>query len=117
MKESISSPHKLAHLATIVSDKDYTKVLLNSITSNRSNKSAYSREGNLPELPDNKLESIPSDLLYDIETGNEYKQVQIHGSPQLQARLRLLVEEYKSIFRSAVSNKPANLKPFKLEVD
>jgi hypothetical protein len=117
MKDSISSPYKLAHLATITSDKDYTKVFLNSLTSNRSTKSAYSREGNLPEIPDNKLESIPSDLLYDIETGNEYRQVQIHGSPALQARLRLLVEEYKTIFRSTVSNKPANLKPFKLEVD
>ena len=75
------------------------------------------RDGSLPEIPENKLESIPSDLLYDIETGNEYKNVRIHGSPELQARLRALVEEYKTIFRSSLTSTPANLKKFKLEVD
>ena len=70
------------------------------------------RDGSLPEIPENKLESIPSDLLYDIETGNEYKNVRIHGSPELQARLRVraLVEEYKTIFRLSLTSTPANLK-------
>ena len=70
------------------------------------------RDGSLPEIPENKLESIPSDLLYDIETGNEYKNVRIHGSPELQARLRVraLVEEYKTIVRLSLTSTPANLK-------
>ena len=75
------------------------------------------RDGSLPEIPENKLESIPSDLLYDIETGNEYKNVRIHGSPELQVHLSALVEEYKTIFRSSLTSTPANLKKFKLEVD
>ena len=70
------------------------------------------RDGSLPEIPENKLESIPSDLLYDIETGNEYKNVRIHGWTELQARLRVraLVEEYKTIFRLSLTSTPANLK-------
>ena len=70
------------------------------------------RDGSLPEIPENKLESIPSDLLYDTETGNEYKNVRIHGSPELQARLRVraLVEEYKTIFKLSLTSTPANLK-------
>ena len=70
------------------------------------------RDGSLPEIPENKLESIPSDLLYDIETGNEYKNVRIHGSPELQARLRVraLVEDYKTICRLSLTSTPANLK-------
>ena len=99
------------------SDEDRTKVFLNTLKSNRSNKSAYERDGSLPEIPENKLESIPSDQLYNIETGNEYKNVQIHGSPELQACLRALEEEYKTIFRSSLTSTPANLKKFKLEVD
>jgi hypothetical protein len=99
-QESLTSKYQQADLATLRSDKDRTKVFLNALKSNRSDKSAYERDGSLPEIPENKLESIPNDLLYDIETGNEYKNVQIHGSPKLQARLRELVEEYKTIFRS-----------------
>ena len=114
---SLISEDKLAYLATLGNVDDRKEVTLNALQSNRSEKSAYDRDGGLPEIPDNKLESIPSDLLYDIETGNEYKNVQIHGSPELQARLRALVEEYKTIFRSTLTSKPANLKPFKLEVD
>ena len=114
---SLISEDKLAYLATLGNVEDRKEVTLNALQSNRSEKSAYERDGGLPEIPDNKLESIPSDLLYDIETGNEYKNVQIHGSPELQARLRALVEEYKTIFRSTLTSKPANLKPFKLEVD
>jgi len=55
--------------------------------------------------------------LYDIETGNEYKNVLIYGSPELQVRLRALVEEYKSIFRSTLSSSPAKLSTFELWVD
>ncbi len=70
------------------------------------------RDGSLPKIPENKLESIPSDLLYDIETGNEYNNVRIHGWTELQPRLRVraLVEEYKTIFRLSLTSTPANLK-------
>jgi hypothetical protein len=50
-------------------------------------------------------------------TGNEYKNIQIYGSPELQARKRALVKECKFIFRSPITSSPADLISLKLEVD
>ena len=80
-------------------------------------KPAYEREGNLIDIPDNKLESIPSELISAVHSENEYKKVRVEGSPLVKASLDKLLEEFSDIFRSNVQGTPARLKPFKLEVD
>ena len=90
---------------------------LNNLTSNFSTKSAFSREGNLTEIPDNKLESIPAELISSIEGAADYTKVNIFGPPLLQLKLKQLIEEFKDIFRSTVQGEPAQLTPFQLCVD
>ena len=91
---------------------------LAALTSNLSRKPAFEREkGNLIEIPDNKLESIPAELVSDVHSENEHTKVLIEGPPLLQAKLRDLVEKYKHVFSSTVKPEPANLIPFKLQVD
>ena len=87
---------------------------------NFSDKSPYEREGKLglDEIPEHKLESIPTDILREIEEDNEYTKVHVNGSPQLQEKLRKLVAEFKDIFKSSVQKEPSNaFKPFELTVD
>ena len=53
-------------LFTDFSDIEKTNTLLYNITSNFSSKSAYERDGNLHDIPDNKMESIPAELVSDV---------------------------------------------------
>jgi hypothetical protein len=96
---------------------DLIRSTLANLTSNFSKKPAFEREGNLTGIPDNKLESIPAELVSGVHSVNDFKKVHIEGGPLVQTELAKLVEEFKDIFRTSVQNKPANLKPFKLEVD
>ena len=48
----------------LFSDKDNS--FLATLVSNYSLKPAFEREGSLTEIPDNKLESIPAEILTDI---------------------------------------------------
>jgi hypothetical protein len=103
---------KSSHLATM-SSKGVS-------TSNFSDKSPYEREGKLglDEIPDNKLESIPTELLREVLEDNEYTQVHIGGPPELRDLLRRLVAEFKEIFKSSVQSTPSTaFKPFELTVD
>ena len=98
-------------------DRPY-QAYINSLASNKSRKSAYEREGGLPGLPDNKLESIPAELIQNVHAKEEeLKKVDIQGHPQLKARLTALVEEYKDVFSSSVVMNPAKVTPFVLEVN
>ena len=117
----------ISFLATLIADnslpmanskwnKDDYSYLAN-LNSNFSRKPAFEREGNLIGIPDNKLESIPAELISDVHSENEYKKVSIEGPPLLQNKLRALVEEFSDIFKTTVQGTPAKLKPFKLEVD
>ena len=99
-----------------LSNNGYNSYLANLIT-NFSRKPAFEREGNLTEIPDNKLECIPAELLSDIQDEVEYTKVKIEGSPLVRQKISELVREYKAIFKSTVQGKPAKLIPFKLEVD
>ena len=91
---------------------------LAALASNFSRKPAFEREGNLTEIPDNKLESIPAELLSDIQDEAEYTKVQIEGPNLLRQALTKLVAEFKDIFCATVQGEPAKLDPpFKLEVD
>ena len=96
---------------------DLIRSTLANLTSNFSKKPAFEREGNLTGIPDNKLESIPAELVSGVHSVNDFKKVHIEGGPLVQTELARLVEEFKDIFRTSVQDKPANLKPFKLEVD
>ena len=87
------------------------------LASNFSRKAAFDREGNLTDIPDNKLESIPAEIVSDDQSDVEYVKVSIEGQPLLQQRLRQIVEKHKSVFRSTVTGVPAKLKSFKLDVD
>ena len=90
---------------------------LNAFTSNFSEKPAFERDGNLTGIPDNKLESIPAELISAVHGENDYRKVRVEGTPLMTDKLRKLIEEFKDIFRSVVQAWPAKLKPFKLEVD
>jgi len=89
--------------------------------SNLSDKSAYEREGSLAldEIPDHKLESVPTELIQTEEEPDAYLKVVIGDSdPKLYERLRALVEEFKDIFKSTVQRTPSSaFVPFELEVD
>jgi len=106
---------------------DDNKVFLASIKgsadeplTNFSTKSAYEREGaiGLDEIPEHRLESIPEDLLNEVEGDNEYTKVHIHGEGPLTDKIRALVYEYRSVFRGTVQRAPSEaFEPFVLEVD
>ena len=70
------------------------------------------------EIPDNKLESIPAELLSEVHTENDFKKVEVEGSsPFVKAAIAELVAEFGYIFKSTVQGTPARLVPFKLEID
>ena len=88
--------------------------------SNFSDKSPYEREGKvgLDEIPQHKLESVPTEILREIEEDNEYTKVFVSGSPQLQEKIRKLIAEFKDIFRSTVQSEPSPaFQPFELTVN
>ena len=99
------------------SDLERKHSLLYNLTSNFSTKSAYERDGNLHEIPDNKLESIPAELISDVHSENDYKKVHIEGGALVRQALLDLVEEFKDIFSTTVQKVPAKLIPFKLTLD
>ena len=90
---------------------------LAALSSNFSKKPAFEREGNLTDIPDNKLESIPAELISDIQDEAEYIKVKIEGSNLVKQRISELVKDFKDIFKATVQGTPAKLVPFKLEVD
>ncbi len=81
--------------------------------SNKSTKSPYEQE-DIAEIPDNYLESVPTDLLY-----NESDELpsDIQGPPTLQENLKRLVTEYRDCFRSTLSSEAAKVPPFDLQVN
>jgi transposase InsO family protein len=44
-------------------------------------------------------------------------QVMIQGTPELRSRIRLILEEYRSVFATTLSEEPATIPPFELEVN
>ena len=104
------------------------EVYLAQLSSNFSRKAAYIREGNIDDIPDNKLESIPTEIIakptqepncFPLSEGeiDETHLVEIQGPDWLQTETRMLLKAYKEIFRSTVQPEPAKLEPFKLEID
>ena len=110
---------RYAYPDSTATDEDDIKynVYLAAMASNFSSKSAFERDGNLAEIPDNKLEAIPAELISAVHDLNEHKKVIIEGPPLVQARIRKLVEDFQDVFRSTVQDEPAKLKPFMLKVD
>jgi hypothetical protein len=95
----------------------YTAYLA-QLASNASRKPAFQREaGSLVDIPDNKLEALPAELLSDILDEAEYTKVTIEGPALLRQKLEALIREFKDIFRATVQGKPAQLFPFELQVD
>lgn len=82
-------------------------------------KDAFSRE-DITEIPDNKLEALPTELLYNSASAikiDEVLETKIFGSPQLQRRIRELLHKYKMCFSSHVSDTPAQVSPFELSIN
>ncbi|MBT4362110.1 MAG: DDE-type integrase/transposase/recombinase [Candidatus Marinimicrobia bacterium] len=98
------------------SSSNQTNYLFN-INSNFSQKPAFEREGNLTEIPDNKLESIPAELISDVHSENDHKKVHINGAPYVKSVLCEFVQEFYDIFNSSVQSIPAKLAAFKLKID
>ena len=71
----------------------------------------------MTEIPDNKLESIPAELLNEVRDDAEYAKVQIEGSHLARQRIWELIREFKETFKGSVVKEPAKLTPFRLEVD
>ena len=94
-----------------------TTMLQPSFSENYSRK-VYASE-DIYEIPENKLEAIPSDLLYNntpYEGDNDLPK-QIFGSSELRERLTTLLKKFRHIFSRDVRSDPANLSPFKFEVN
>ena len=97
-------------------DKDTSSFLAN-INSNFSRKRPFERDGNLTGIPDNKLESIPAELVSDVHDENEHKKVTVEGAPLVKEAIAYLVAEFGDIFSATVQGTPAKLTPFKLVVE
>ena len=87
---------------------------ISSISKNYSQR-VFDRE-DINEIPENKLEAIPSELIYEAINAASNIPSQIFGSPELQDRLKLLLNKYASIFSCHSRTDPARLTPFKFEV-
>ena len=107
----------LATLTSILKEDSDTSAFLANITSNYSQKQPFERDGNLTEIPDNKLESIPAELISDVHGENDYKKVIMEGAPLVKSAVNELVAEFSDLFSSTVQGTPAKLIPFQLKVD
>jgi hypothetical protein len=89
-------------------------------SSNLSDKSPYEREGKLAldEIPDHKLESVPTEMIRaEVEVDSHLK-VNVEGPEELKSELTELVTEFKDIFKSNVQPTPSSaFEPFKLEIN
>ena len=106
---NLADPHHLLVL-TAVENSSLSTIPL---------KDAYSRE-DISEIPDNKLEALPTELIYNstsAEEVDEISQVKIFGSLELQQRIRELLYKYKTCFSSHVSDTPAQVSPFELSIN
>ena len=94
-----------------------TSSLQSSFSENYSRK-VYANE-DIYEIPEDKLEAIPSDLLYNNKPlgGDNDLPTQIFGSPELRERLTALILKFRHIFSRDVRADSAHLNPFKFQVD
>ena len=99
--KSAPSPVYLATLDTdpILEDKeDYLhRSYLSAISSNMSRKAAFVRDGSLTDIPNNKLESIPAEIVNENHNANDYTKVHVEGPPHLPNKLRELIHEFSAI--------------------
>jgi hypothetical protein len=89
--------------------------------SNLATKSPYDREGRLAldEIPDHKLEAVPTELINENDEADAYLLVDVGNPPSaLKKRIQQLIHEYKEIFKTTVQKEPSSaFQPFCLEVD
>ena len=104
--------------------------MFSSTFSENYSKNVYAHD-DIWAIPENRLEAIPTDLLLNSSCqvhagGNsndkdcvaEYNiPTQIFGSPELQQRLKRLLQQYSHIFSRVLSKEPAKITPFRLTVD
>ena len=91
----------------------------NHCTSSNFTRDAYTRE-DIAEIPDNKLEAIPTDLLQGSQTDADIEEIlqgHIFGNPRLKERVSSLLHRYRHCFRTSVSNTPAQVLPFHLDIN
>ena len=72
------------------------------------------------EIPDNKLESIPSELIYKANNLNNMEDdlpSNVFGGGLFKKRLLDLMRRYRHVFSREVRAEPANLTPFKFNVN
>ena len=74
----------------------------------------FERE-DIEEIADGYLQTFPSELM-NAELVNDIP-TEFYGPEELQQGLKDLVWEFRDRFRRTVSEEPANLEPFRLEVD
>jgi hypothetical protein len=75
----------------------------------------------MEDIPIDKLEAIPSDMIHNGECMDpniiNKLPTNIHGSEELKNKLNALVERYRDRFRTIISNEPAKLPPFEIELN
>ena len=63
--------------------------------------------------------SLPHLFLIDValEKGDSYKLAEVHGTPEVQQRIRALLEQYKHVFSEELRVEPAKLNPMNIGID
>ena len=81
---------------------------------------AYAME-DMWEIPENMLESIPTELLYaNVVSQDDVADnipTKVFGSPEFQTHCNKLLVEFKDIFSREVQTEPAKVSPFKFNVN
>ena len=88
---------------------------------NTAKKSIYDRE-DIEEIPDNRLEAIPADILEDNEESKIAEDVvrlptNIFGTPLEVMNYLNLLQEFKGQFRTSINPEGAKLPPFQLDIN
>ena len=116
-KEHDEATTRAAYREAVLCNTISTSISIPS--SNRSNKSAFERDGGLPEIPDYKLESIPTELINDgyQDSSTEYKLVELNCElPEFGISLNETIKKNNDVFSSTLSSTSANLEEFHLEI-
>ena len=68
---------------------------------------------------DDFINDPSDDPTIDVGAGStdEYLQVQVHGSPEFQTRIRAVLQRYKKVFSSTLPAQPARVTPLRLDIN
>ena len=116
-------------IATLIKQQEQLNVSHNNTADNsiadNSDFTGTASEGPHEESPpmdfDDTLETehdVFSDFTGPVsDTNDDLDTITVEGSPALKSRIRILLEQYRDVFSTTLSDEPAIIPPFELEVD